>query len=117
MPGTTPGTTRGAPLLRRHSFLDALTAAPQGVAFSALKKADKRDAVILRVFNPGADAIQVTLAAADSTCAVYKTNLREERQDRVAIAGGLAGLSLGPRKIVTMELPSVGGCPNLRTAG
>src|SRR6185436_13564121 len=47
----------------RHAFLEITSEPPGGVVLSALKRADEREALIVRLFNPGADSVRVRVAA------------------------------------------------------
>jgi alpha-mannosidase len=76
---------------------------PAAAALSALKKADDRDSVVLRLFNPGAGAVQVRVTGDRALMGAFRTNLREQRKDPLLLENGRAVLSLGPRKIATME--------------
>jgi alpha-mannosidase len=100
----TNGPAGDSPLGRRHSFL-TLECEPKGaVALSALKKADDRDSVILRVFNPGERPVEAQTAGHRTLEGAHRTNLREQRQQPVPLKEGRASLNLGPRKIATVEL-------------
>ncbi len=100
----TNGPKGNPPLGRRHSFL-ALDGEPRGaVALSALKKADDRDSVILRVFNPGDRPVETQVNSDRALSGAHRTNLREQRQMSVPVKDGRARLTLGARKIATLEL-------------
>jgi alpha-mannosidase len=100
----TNGPKGNPPLGRRHSFL-ALDGEPRGaVALSALKKADDRDSVIMRVFNPGDRVVETQVSSDRVLSGAHRTNLREQRQMSVPVQDGRARLTLGPRKIATLEL-------------
>jgi len=99
----TNGPKRDAPLRRRHSFL-ALDRGPEEVSLSALKKADDRDCVIMRVFNPGDRLVETQVSSDRALSGAHRTNLREQRQQSVPVQDGRARLTLGPRKIATLEL-------------
>jgi mannosylglycerate hydrolase len=93
-----------ATLGRRHSFLSAACETKDGLAFSALKKADERDSIVLRVFNPGGTEVKEQITIPPSFSGAHKTNLREQRQQSLPLENGRATLALGPHKIATIEL-------------
>jgi alpha-mannosidase len=78
----------------------------RALALSALKKADDRDSVILRVFNPDETAVETSLTSDRTLAGAHRTNLREQRQQPVTPKEGRVTLTLGPRKIATIELES-----------
>ena len=100
----TNGPKGKAPLARRHSFLSAECEPMGGVVASALKKADDRDSVILRVFNPGDRPVATVIGREPGLDEAFRTNLREQRQQPVTLRDGKATLALGPRKIATLDL-------------
>lgn len=100
----TNGPADDAPLPCRHSFLAVDGASAPGISLSALKKADERDAVILRAFNPGAAPVQVTVTRDRPITAAFATNLREQAQHPMAVKEGRLALTVGPHKIVTLDL-------------
>lgn len=106
-PGVVVGTNgpRGdSPLERRHSFVSVECDPKHAVALSALKKADDRDSVILRVFNPGDGPVDARATTDRGLTTAFWTNLREQRQQPLPVKEGHATLTLGPRKIATIEL-------------
>jgi alpha-mannosidase len=100
----TNGVRGDSTLGRRHSFLSAECEPKAALALSALKKADERDSVVLRVFNPGERPIETRVTTDRGLTTAFRTNLREQGQQSVAVRDGHAVLTLGPRKIVTLEL-------------
>ena len=77
-----------------------------GFVASAMKMADGRDTVILRVFNPHPyDAkMKLDLNVGGRFGAAYLTNLAEERQSRLTVRNGKTTVSVPAKKIVTVEL-------------
>ena len=69
---------------------------------SALKKADGRDSVVLRVFNPASTPTKVRVHQ-PSLIEAYRTDLREHRQEKLMVADRAVAFSLGGRKIETVE--------------
>lgn len=100
----TNGPSSGTSLPLRHSFLDIDCATEGSVVMSALKKADESDRAILRVFNPSDGSAEVTVGAESESAAVHLTNLREQRQQPAPMKNGRAVITVGPRKIVTLEI-------------
>jgi len=102
----TNGPAGGSPLGRRHSFLTLDCEPEAAVALSALKKADDRNSVILRLFNPGDRPVEARVITARPLTAAFRTNLREQRQQPAEVKDGRVTLALGPRKIATLDLES-----------
>lgn len=93
-------------LPQRHTFLAIESDPPGSVVLSALKRADDRDSLILRLFNPGDAPARVSLGGDNgaSLRAGYRTDLRETRQAEIATDAGGAAIEIGPRRIGTVEL-------------
>lgn len=85
----------------RHCFVEMSSDPPGTVVLSALKRAEDRESLIVRVFNPGDAETSVTFGA---LAAAYRTDLRETRGAALAVTAGRATLQLGPRRIETIEL-------------
>ena len=100
----TNGPANDAPLPCRHSFLAFESASGPALALSALKKADERDAVILRAFNPAAAPVQVTVTRDRPITAAFATNLREQAQQPMPVKEGRLAVTVGAHKIVTVDL-------------
>jgi alpha-mannosidase len=85
-----------------RSFLDADV---QGaVVLSALKRAEDREAVIVRVFNPNDGDAVVSLKSPHARRA-HAVDCLEERQRELRVAGdGAVVVGLGPHRIETVEL-------------
>ncbi len=86
----------------RQSFLSVECASGGAVVMSALKKADDRDSVVLRVFNPAATPTTVRIHQ-PSLIEAYRTDLREQRREKLRVADRAVAFSLGGRKIETLE--------------
>ena len=71
------------------------------VVLSALKRADDRDALILRVFNPGDEPATLTLHDA---AAAFTTDLAERRGAALPAAGDAVTVPVAPRQIRTIEV-------------
>lgn len=93
-------------LAPRHVFLELASDPPGAAVLSALKRADDRDSLVLRVFNPGAAEarLRVTAGAGGGLRAAHRTDLREQRRERLPLVDGGVELRLGPARIETLEL-------------
>ena len=101
--GWWPRASQGAKHLRRRSFL-GIAGSTAGVVLSALKKAEDRDSVIVRLFNPGDRAADATLKPGFAVKQVFAVNFLEERQEQIAIENGTVAVQLRPHQIQTIEL-------------
>ncbi len=81
----------------RHAFLSATG----DVVLSALKRADDRDALILRVFNPG--QAPATLMLRD-TASAFSTDLAERRGDALPAHGDHIAVAVAPCQIRTLDV-------------
>lgn len=68
---------------------------------SAFKKAEDRDSVIMRLFNPTDETVKSKLGFIADPTAAYYTNLNEERLEKIDIS---QPINVGAHKIVTIEL-------------
>ena len=75
-----------------------------GLVLSALKRADDRASVVVRVFNPGDDEARGTLRADAPIVEAFAVNLLEERQSPIAVANGTVAIRLKPHQIQTIEI-------------
>jgi alpha-mannosidase len=95
------GAATGGPF--RRSFLEV--SCPSGEAVvSACKKADGRDSLVVRLFNPGAAGASVRLRCARPVTEAFRLDLRERRLATLPAAGGIVDLALGAGKIETVDL-------------
>ena len=90
-----------APLTR--SFLRIDRSAGH-VVLSALKRAEDRAGVVVRLFNPGSDEARATLSLDAPVAAAFDTNLLEERQSPLSVEGHAVAVTLAPHRIRTIEL-------------
>lgn len=74
------------------------------MAFSAFKKAEKRNSAILRFYNTSCEAQTAALQLRRPVKGVWRTNLAEERQERLAVENGSVTFPVGGKKIVTLEI-------------
>ena len=99
-----PGGT--GPLTR--SFLQIRRRAGD-VVLSALKRAEDRSSVVVRLFNPGDIAADVVLGLDAPIAQAFAVNFLEERQGALAVDGDGVLVRLEPKQIRTIELASPGG--------
>lgn len=94
--GPHPGT-----LPKELSFLQI---SPETVVLSAVKKAEDRDSLILRLYNPSVEAKSVKIELFKPIKHAWQTNLNEERQSVLNPAGKQISFDLAPKKIATIEV-------------
>jgi alpha-mannosidase len=76
------------------------------VVLSACKRADDREALVLRYFNPSAHVASIQIQLAKPIREAYLLNLREERQETLATVGGALQRRVRPHGIETIEVSS-----------
>jgi mannosylglycerate hydrolase len=74
------------------------------VTLSALKRADDRNSVIVRLFNPGDRDGEVAVRPDFDVREAFAVNLLEERQQPLTVTAEGVRLTLNPRQIQTIEL-------------
>ena len=94
--GTGPPTRSFFRLERRSGY----------VVLSALKQAEDRGSVVVRLFNPGDEPAVVALSADRPIAHAYAINFLEERQHELPADDGGIELRLAPKQIQTIELVS-----------
>lgn len=80
------------------------TAQGDFLSFAAFKKAENGNGNILRLYNADSAPHELTLRFAESPKAVAQTNLAETRPTALSVADNTASLTVGAKKIVTLEL-------------
>jgi len=85
----------------RASFIDLQ---PQKLVLSCIKKAEDRDGLIVRFYNPYNDEILATLSMLLPVKEAYLCNLAEQRQERLECLDGTITINVPPKKIITCEL-------------
>ena len=78
-----------------------------GLALSAFKKAERSNAVILRIYNPSPKAVDANIDFFKKIKSAVVVNLNEEPlrgEKNVKIKGASLKLSLGSKKIRTVRL-------------
>ena len=71
---------------------------------SALKQAEDRSSVIVRLFNPGDEDAHAVLSIDAPIAQAFAVNFLEERQAELKIDDGGVALRLTPKQIQTIEL-------------
>jgi hypothetical protein len=99
VPARVPGGT--APLRRSFVRVDCDRAA---AVLSALKKADHRHSVVVRLFNPADHDVQATIRTGGGVTAAFAVNFLEERQQELGVGSGAVAVQLRPHQIQTIEL-------------
>jgi mannosylglycerate hydrolase len=92
------------PLVRSFVRVDRPAGA---VVLSALKEAEDRSSVVVRLFNPGDEHARATLSVDVPIANAFTINFLEERQDKLDGAEGAVSVSLRPHQIQTLELARV----------
>jgi len=75
-----------------------------GLVLSAVKKADQRDSLLVRFYNPTDHDIEAALAAGFDFGAAYLVTLGEERSEALEIKGRTVSIATPKGRIVTVEL-------------
>jgi alpha-mannosidase len=88
---------------RKRSFLE-VERRTGDVVLSALKQAEDRSGVIVRLFNPGDEEAQARIAVSVPVAQAFAVNLLEKRQDRLIVEENAVSVRLGPRQIQTIEI-------------
>jgi alpha-mannosidase len=76
------------------------------VVLSALKQAEDRSSVIVRLFNPGDEDAHAIVSVDTPIAQAFAVNFLEERHGTLAIENGGLALRLTPKQIQTIELVS-----------
>ena len=74
------------------------------LVLSALKQAEDRSSVVVRLFNPGDEEAHAVLSVDAPMGQAFALNFLEERQGALATESGGIELRLGPKRIQTIEL-------------
>jgi alpha-mannosidase len=79
------------------------------VRVSAVKKHEERDTLVVRLYNLAAAPATGTLAFEGAVRAAWRTDLLEERERELQVAGGHeVAVALGPHEIATVEVELAG---------
>jgi mannosylglycerate hydrolase len=77
---------------------------PSALAVTAVKKAQDRNSIIVRVFNPTDKTIKANMQTGFDYKETYLVNLNEERQEKIQSASnGTIEMKITGKKIVTIE--------------
>jgi mannosylglycerate hydrolase len=80
------------------------------VVLSALKQAEDRASVVLRLYNPGDVEAQATVRTDAPITQAFAVNLLEERQTAMIVENSVVAVNLRPHQIQTIEIVrGVGG--------
>lgn len=71
---------------------------------TAIKRHCSRDSLVVRLYNPSSEPVREWLETDPPVRAAWLTDLLEEREGSVPVAGNRVDLSLEPHRIVTVEL-------------
>jgi alpha-mannosidase len=74
------------------------------VVLSALKQAEDRPTIIVRLFNPGDEPADAVVSFDPHVARGYTVNFLEERQAELPMTAGAVSLRLRPRQIQTIEV-------------
>ncbi len=96
-----PQTIRGADLPETGSFL---TTDHENIVVTAMKKAEDREGIVIRLFNRGGEPFTGNLTLWRPFEAAYVTNLIEEDQEQLNLQGKDLRLDMGKYEIKTVRL-------------
>jgi len=76
----------------------------EGLVLSGVKKAEDRDSVVVRLFNPSDAAVTGELSFGHDVAEAWVVNLNEDRAEPIESATGqTVPVTAGPKKILTVE--------------
>jgi alpha-mannosidase len=101
-PRIVPARMPGGTAAQRRSFLRV--EGDEAIVLSALKKADDRNSVIVRLFNPEDVDARVAIGLNRPIAQAFAVNFLEERGRELAIESGSVRADLKPHQIQTIEL-------------
>lgn len=85
---------------------------PRPLTLSAVKHAEDRDSLIVRVFNPSTHVVAGALRLWAAPAAVHEVSLAEERLATLPTQASTVDLTVGPKHVLTLEIvpmPPKGG--------
>jgi len=91
----------GGELPKELSFVSV---EPKEISLSTLKKAEKSDSLILRLFNPTEKEIEGEIKTFKDIKEAWITNLNEERREQLKVNDKSVKVKFGHKKIVTIEI-------------
>lgn len=95
--------TAGSGVLAAAGSFLSIGATRGGAVLSACKKADERDGVVVRIFNPDETPSTVKVAR-DPIAQAFRTDFLENRLEDLAVRNGAVEVTLRPHCITTIEL-------------
>ncbi len=84
-----------------HSFMEI---SGDNLVLSCIKKAEERDSLVIRIYNPTDHSIQGTLKTALPCEKAYRIQLDETREEELAFINGAISLAVPKGKIISIEL-------------
>jgi mannosylglycerate hydrolase len=72
------------------------------VQLAAVKKAQREEGIVIRIYNPTQSSQSCDLKLAGNISKAFKTDMNEEKQQELNLDGNTISLDLGPCKIVTV---------------
>lgn len=84
-----------------HSFMEL---SGDNLVLSSIKKAEDRDSVVVRIYNPTNHDIQGTLKTTLPCEKAYRIRMDETREEELALTDAAVSLSVPKGKIVSVEL-------------
>ena len=91
----------GGKLPKELSFISV---EPKEIQLSSLKKAERSDSLILRLFNPTNMEIEGVIKTFKEIKEAWITNMNEERREQLEVKGNSVKVKFGHKKIVTVEI-------------
>ena len=75
------------------------------IVLSVMKKHEKRQSLVLRLFNPGMEEVETRINFHFSVKAAWLTNMNEEQKEKLeAVNKNSVLLRFGKKKIITCEI-------------
>ena len=92
----------GGTLPKKLSFIEI---ASEKISLSTLKKCEKRDTLVLRLFNPTGKQINTKIKFQSSLKKAWMTNMNEERREQLKMVDNhIIPLKFGKKQIITIEV-------------
>ena len=91
----------GGKLPKELSFISV---EPKEISLSSLKKAEKSESLIFRLFNPTGKEIEGKIKAFKNIKEAWITNMNEERREQPEVKDNFVIVKFGHKKIVTVEI-------------
>lgn len=74
------------------------------LVISSIKKAEDRESMILRIFNPTGESIKDTIVFGFPCAEAYAVNMNEDREQEMELCNGVLPVSVPNGKILTIEI-------------